>query len=350
MASSDEYTWIVLFSLLGIVCIISNGLVCYVIIKRRTAIGVLNNLVLSLALTDILIGSVCVPMFVTLQATFSANSSIQSASNASLQSNYTSATTSPVSSTRWRVYISLNCIEVYLSSCSILHLCVMAFDRVLLVTKPLLHRGRWMTINVRLRMCMIPWVLAAVFATATIIHYTLPGVLGDVVTVLGVFVLLPCVFIVACYVIILISIRRRNKKFSSSPARRPDNLVLDNPRSSDAGTTAMKVKDKDFANGPQPSNVKVKKIDEIKMIKTLFCIIVVFMICWLPLIVMNIVFPGFSTLKQASSDITTKLGTASKFFHYCNSACNPFIYSFFNQGFRASIVDIFKNRFRNLQK
>ena len=312
--------------------------------------GLLNNLVLSLALTDILIGSVCVPMFISLQATFSANSSIQSMSNTSLQSKYTSTTTSQVSSTRWKVYVSLNSIEVYLSSCSILHLCVMAFDRVLLVTKPLLHRGKCIERNVRLQMCMAPWLLAAIFAAVTIIHYTLPGMLGDVVTVLGVFVLLPCVFIFACYAIILINIRRRNKKFSSNQGRGPDNLVLDNPRLTDAGTKAAKVKDSDFANRAQTSSLTVKKIDEIKMIKTLFCIIVVFMTCWLPLIVMNLVFPGFSTLKQASSDITTKLGTASKFFHYCNSACNPFIYSFFNQGFRASIVDIFRNRFRNLQR
>ena len=312
--------------------------------------GLLNNLVLSLALTDILIGSVCVPMFISLQATFSANSSIQSMSNTSLQSKYASTTTSQVSSTRWKVYVSLNSIEVYLSSCSILHLCVMAFDRVLLVTKPLLHRGKCIERNVRLRMCMAPWLLAAIFATVTIIHYTLPGMLGDVVTVLGVFVLLPCVFIIACYAIILISIRRRNKKFSSNQGRGPASLVLDNPRLTDAGTKAAKVKDSDFANRAQTSSLTVKKIDEIKMIKTLFCIIVVFMTCWLPLIVMNLVFPGFSTLKQASSDITTKLGTASKFFHYCNSACNPFIYSFFNQGFRTSIVDIFRNRFRNLQR
>ena len=338
MASLEEYVCITLFSVLGLVCTLSNGLVCYIITKRRAAIGALNFLVLSLALTDILIGSVCVPMFVSLQITFSENSLNYSSSNVSLAE---SRNNSPG---RLAVYITLNCFEVYLSTCSILHLCFMALDRVLLVTKPFLHRGKWASKKLQLRLSMIPWLFSSILATVTVVHYTLPGMEVNVVAAMGVFILIPCVFLAVCYTIIFMTIRRRNRKFSQVQEIRTNTLVLDTLASSSSCSNAVKLKSKNPVHNGKILSTTAKKIDEMKMIKTLLCIIVVFFSCWFPLILMNIITPGYSTLKGASVDIETQLGIAAKFFHYSNSACNPFIYSFFNPAFKASVISIFKSQ------
>ena len=341
MAGLEEYIWIALFSVLGIVCTLSNGLVYYIIIKRRAAIGALNILVLSLALTDILIGSVCVPMFVSLQITFSEKFPNRSISNVSLTE---SRNNSPK---RLAVYITLNCIEVYLSTCSILHLCFMALDRVLLVTKPFLHRGKWASKKLQLRLSMIPWVFSAILATVTVIHYILPGMEVNVVAAMGVFILIPCVFLAVSYTIIFITIRRRNRKFSTIQEIRTSTLVLDTLASSSGSSNAAKLNNNKFVDRAKTLRPTAGKIDERKMIKTLLCIIVAFFICWCPLILMNIITPGYSTLKGASADVETQLGIAAKFFHYCNSACNPFIYSFFNPAFKASLVNVLKKQFRS---
>ena len=359
MTSPADYTWITLFSLLGIVCILSNGLVCFVIFTRKTVIGALNCLVLSLAITDILIGAVCVPMFVSLQATFSPSLPAESMSNISAQSSNYSITAFTTSSKRWALYVALNATEVYLSSCSIFHLCVMAFDRVVLVTRPIIHRGYWVGQTVHLKLSAIPWLLATIIAAITIIQYTRPNLLGNVVAILAVLILVPLLFIIVCYTIIFVSIRRRNKRFSSKRRKawdfsyefsssNADNIVCSNPATDDKtrNTTDSepKTRDSNPVGEAQSTVTSVRKINEIKMIKTLLCIIVVFMICWLPLIAMNIIFPDYSTLKGLSTDYKTTLGTVAKFFHYCSSACNPFIYSFFNPAFRAHVQGIFRGR------
>ena len=354
MASSAEYTWIILFCLVGIVCAISNGLVCCIIVKRRTIIGALNYLVLSLAVTDILIDILCVPMFVSLQITYNPNLQMSSMWNASSPSANDTTTVITSSPNRWAVYVSLNALEVYLSSCSIFNLCIMALDRAILVTKPIFHRGKWASNAVRLKMSVVPWLLALITASFTLIHYTLPGVLANVVAILGALIILPCVFLVVCYTIIFVSIRRRNRRFSTKRQRKkPRDFSYKFSSSHAERSVGMSSASADEAPNPesncpvleaQSTLSNVRKINEMKMIRTLLCIIMVFMVCWVPLIVMNIIFPDYSTLKGLSSDFTTTLGTAAKFFHYCNSACNPFIYSFFNPAFRARVVSILRSR------
>lgn len=234
------------------------------------------------------------------------NRSIKSRNHSSNSTRHPASVLSPI---RKGIYISLNVLEVYLSACSIAHLCLMAFDRMLRATKPIFHRTKFSDTNFVIRLTLIPWVLSIAFAIITAISHTMSGTVGPVMLIFVIMIFLPFLFIFICYVIIFVTIRRRNRWFSK------ENGIL-------AGIN------------------QVNKINEKRMIKMVSFIILMFLLCWLPVIVTNIVFPGYTTANGFGTEWKSRLGTISKFFHYSNSACNPLIYFF--------LCPIFKSRVKLL--
>ena len=110
---------VTVYSLLAIVCIFSNGLVCYTILKRKVPNGALKY-IFSLAITDIFVGAVCNPLhqwmvWILFYKQISQFNQIMTLRFALLTSG------------------------VLLPTSSILHLCLMALDRMMAVSKPIYH-------------------------------------------------------------------------------------------------------------------------------------------------------------------------------------------------------------------
>ena len=188
----DIKVLIAVFSLLGIICILSNGLVCYIIIRRKVPNGVLKYYIFSLAMTDILLGAICIPLYLRIEwIVFYKQMSLRK---------------------ERKILGSLLAVsEVFLSTSSILHLCLMAFDRVMAINKPIYHRRKLQNKSTALKLLAIPWLLATINTAIFEIFNTTPinHVLLHVVTII-----FPCCFTTSCYSVLFHKIRKRNRSFS----------------------------------------------------------------------------------------------------------------------------------------
>ena len=270
-----------LFSLLGLVCILSNALVCYIIIKRKVPNGVIKYYMFSLAITDILVGAVCIPLYISAEWISFYNHMSLLEQKMFLQS-------------------VLIVSEVFLQTSSILHLCLIAFDRVIAISKPIYHRQNLQSRRTALKLLTIPWLLAAINATLFINIQDAPISSAVLSTVI---IFFPSCFITLCYSVLLHMIRKRNRSFS---------------------------------------NVQnMQQINEKRIIKTMLTVIIAFAICWMPAIALSISYAVNITHLSYYFSIFESIGT---FMSYLNSACNPFIYAVFNPTFRTAIYDKIRNK------
>ena len=299
----------ILFSILGATSTISNILVCYATIKSRgfrASNNALKHYIFSLAITDILIGTLCVSLYISLQILSPSSSEIPPTVYNKTVINNGTANVSKTSFNVFNIYRSLNIIEVFLSTCSIFHLCAMAFDRAVSVSRPLFHRAKMTRRMVALKLVCLLWTLSIIPPGITFLSYVLPKYFSNVVPILAVLILLPLVFIIICYSIIFYSIHKRNRQISIR--RRQDESGL--------------------------KNNSFSRITEMRTIKTLLCLVIVFVICWVPLITINIIYPNYTTLQSTGFDLKVALGTGAKLLHYANSACNPCVYVIFYPVYR----------------
>ena len=183
--------------------------------------------------------------------------------------------------------------ESMLATSSILHLCLMAFDRVMSISKPIYHRLKLRRKSIALKMLTIPWLLAIANAVLFV------NIVEDPIkwaVVVATTIIFPGCFIISCYSILFYKIRKRNRSFSR------------------------------VRNSQQ--------INEKRIIKTLLAVVIAFLICWMPVFMLSIYFA--INIKQLPSSILV-LFKLSTFLQYLNSACNPFIYALFNPVFRPDV-------------
>ena len=308
--------WVAIFTILGVMSTVTNVLVCYATVRNRalrTSNNAMKYYIFSLAITDILIGTLCVSLFISLQIL-----QLQPCHYKSLQKESAFNNTTNVGDNSLEVtiiYRILNVMEVCLSACSIFHLCVMAFDRALSVSKPLFHRVKMITRGTALKLLSLPWILSMILLVLTSLSYAIPDHFGNVVPLLIGFILLPVTFIIICYAVIIFSIHKRNKQVSHEQT------------GCDAGGM----------------NNSFSRINEMRLIKILACLILTFLVCWIPLIVLNIIYPDYTTLRNTGyDDFKVAIGTAAKCFHYANSVCNPCIYAIFNPAYRSEFRSLIK--------
>ena len=301
-----ESIWITLFFILGFSSTVSNMIVCIATLRIRgfrISQNAIKYYIFSLAITDIFISTVCVSFYISLQIFTVSSSQVSTWKAGPTEGKVTNSIDS--SAPIYIIYQSLNVIEVFLSTCSILHLCIMAFDRAVSVSKPLFHRAKMTRRNIAMKILCLPWIFSTVPAVLTALSYAIPNHIDNIIPILAVLVLVPLVFIISCYAAIFFFIRNRNTQIS-------------NVRTGDGSEV----------NGSGFSTM------EVRMIKTLLCLIVFFLICWIPLIAINIIYPDYTTFGSKVYDSKVILGTAAKFLHYSNSLCNPYIYAVFNPVFR----------------
>lgn len=251
------------FSLLGIVCLAANGLVCYLLGTKKAAKSTFKYYVLSLALTDILVGIALIPTYLALKwITYTEQWNIR---------------------LQLIIKVSLISMEIFNAVCSTLHLCLIAFDRLLAITVPIFYRSRVQKKRLALRLLLLPWLLSLLLAL-------LPFILKKrfYIIILQAMVFISNIFIIACYSFLLHRIRERKRHSSCNTAR----------------------------------------TKEKQLIKVPLTIMIVFTICWMPSIVLLILYTTSTPYPKA-------LGIAVKFLQYFNSICNPFIYAIFNPTFKS---------------
>ena len=270
---------IVVYSILAVVCIFANSLICYVIVTRKTTDGSLKYYVFSLALTDILVGIACIPLFLSKEYTWHA---------------------------KWNILESFSTgFDIFLGSCSIMHLCLMAFDRVMSVTKPMLHRTKLRQRKTALGLIIIPWLFGII---CVIIPFTQGSKDFEHYSSIVIIYLIPipCIFIFVCYTIIYLTIWKRNKRW-------------------------------------QRDNMSLYRVEHIQMTKTLLYVIVVFVICWIPFVIYHSL--PTSAFQPLSVKASHWFYYSVKLLAYSNSICNSIIYAVLNPLFRKGMDDVLRHCF-----
>ena len=263
----------VLLVLLALSCIIANGLICYVIWTKMVNDGAFKYYLFSMSIADIMVGILIIPIFVYL----------------GLASNAWKLET-------LRLYWY---IDMFFAECSMLHISLISFDRMIAITHPLFHRIYPRTWRNALNLILIPWLLALLITLATIAadspiwtKYTASLVVGTGV---------PFLFSTSCYILVFIKIRKRNRQFS-----------------------------RQFPN----ANV----INEMRFLKIVFCVLALFLVCWFPYAICNV-------MTLSSTKMYPLFGYmygVSRFLHYLDSICSPIAYALFNIKYRAAVKDVFK--------
>lgn len=271
---------IIVYSILAVVCILANSLVCYVIVTRRTTNGSLKYYVFSLAITDILVGVVCIPLF--------------------LSKEYTSFA-------KWHLLESFSTgFDILLGTGSIMHLCLMAFDRVMSVTKPIVYHTVLRHKKAALRLLFIPWLIAIAVANSPFIGRSKKFEYYTAIMIVGL-IPIPCVFMVICYAKLYYTIKRRN-------------TVLRQSSQTDLS------------------------VDQTHMLKMILCMVLVFISCWIPLMIYYIIQYTDYTIVSPQEDRI--FHNSAKFLSYFNSVCNPTIYALLNPVFRNGFKDVLRSCFR----
>ena len=181
---------------------------------------------------------------------------------------------------------------VLLLSSSMLHLCLMAFDLAMAISKPFYHRRKLQLKSTALKLLIIPWLLALVNAILFQHFFTTQTSWGILVAVAIIF---PSCFLVSCYLVLLHKIRSRNLSFKNQQ--------------------------------------NMQQINERRIIKKMLAVTVIFAICWMPSFAFSVYY--VVNIKHLPPYIQIFLEVSS-FMQYLNSACNPFIYAVFNPAFRTA--------------
>ena len=254
-----------------VVALGGNILVCTAFFVFRRLRKTTNFFILSLALSDILVATVAMPMWLSYEVT--------------------AWHTLPA----WIDFTMLlrfwNWFDILAGVSSITNLTAISIDRCLSIMTPLLHRTR-MTNTIAIIMVLIAWVYSIMLASLSLAQ--VPQFTA-IVASLGFF--FPLLIIVISYVTIYLKVKLGGYGAGS---------------------------DKDW-----------------NLERTLLIVISVFVICWLPFFILAILY-HYCFSCEFQGEYLPYIISFTKWMHYLNSCCNPFIYGLFNLNF--------KNAFRALLK
>ncbi|XP_048586269.1 octopamine receptor Oamb-like [Nematostella vectensis] len=271
--SQKEFVAVTLFfCLLIIVNLVGNGLIFAAYVVNARLRSITNKLILGLAVSDMLVGLVSIPLWVYISTM-----------------EFTGA---PYSKATYHFYITF---DIFVGSASILQLTSMSIERCHAILRPLHHRT--LSQCAFRTLISIPWIFSALIAALHPIQYHSWQEVYTLLMATTCF-FIPFVIIVTAYVCIYIAARAR------------------------PSTESFR-----FRHRMSQRNSFRK---EVRLSVTIAVITVLFVIAWMPLFVLSIIatyFPS-SLVISASTDRLLKF---AKWMHYSNSSCNPFLYAFRNQ-------------------
>ncbi|XP_031567323.1 octopamine receptor Oamb-like [Actinia tenebrosa] len=257
--------------MIGIV--IGNGLIFAAFFVNHKLRTTTNKLILGLALSDILVGIISVPLWIFI--------SVKSA-----QGEY-------YSDGLYQFYITF---DIFVGSASILQLTSISIERCHAIVRPLRHRT--LPKKTFRTLLLTPWVISSLVASLQPLQYRRWQEVYTLLMVTTCF-LVPFSVIMLAYIFI----------FMFARVKRPSQRLLRN-------TTRSRAYRK-----------------EIRLSVTIAFITLLFVIAWLPLFVLTIVATYYPS--SLPSMITTdRLLKFAKWMHYSNSSINPFLYAFRNNAIR----------------
>ncbi|TKS70597.1 Trace amine-associated receptor 1 [Collichthys lucidus] len=283
--SNPSISCVLLYIFLGlfsVVTICGNLLVIISVIYFRQLHMPTNYLILSLAMTDLLVGVLVCPF--------------------SMAFTVTSCRFQPVLFCKVR-----GSIDVTLSTASILNLCFISVDRYYAVCQPLTYRIK---INDRVIgiMILVTWGVAGLIGIGIMIASFNRQQCGQSCLVDAVIsTILACVFSFYMPVIIMLSIYLKIFLVAQSQA---NSIQSTNIQSTKSGATVSKM--------------------ERKATKTLAIVMGVFLLCWSPF------FFGMTFLSFRHVKLSLPVFETLNWLSLTNSMLNPFIYAFFYSWFRSA--------------
>ena len=273
--------------------LIGNSLVLWMVCKNKNLRTIPNHFIISLALSDIAMATICQPPCLTVLIV-----------GKRTYGNF-------VCQMQGYVVATLACV-------SLLTLTLVAVNRYFLIVRPKNYQNIFTTGRTRLMILAI-WVLSLLEP----LPYLLSGhnyvyhagkffcfqvVEVDFFTLLGyIFIVIPMFVLILCYYKVFKTLREHKKRLQSM--RRRDD---------------------------QPSTVKIT-VEDIKVTKTLFITVCGFVICWTPISIVD--FIGFA---QGSWNLPREAYVMYTFLGQLSTVINPVIYGVMNKTFREEYKKLFK--------
>lgn len=275
--------------LLSLCCVASNGMVCYIIYKKKIAQSIaVRYIIFSMAVTDLIVGTVDIPFYAILMAVWFGLGNKQQTYSIAIFG-----------------FIDIACLTA-----SITHLCIISIDRAVAIGKPFTHRAK-VTRGTVMKLLTIPWVtsiVAAVPFVFVIQDLFLFFVYTHVLTVL--FYILPILIIAYSYNYIIYALRSR--------------------------------KITDFTNC-------TNRVNDRKLMRSFLIIIMAFVLCWTPYIITSRYIITKAYIK-GSWPKEKAFYRFIKFATYLNSTLNPFIYAVTYPQFQSAIKEVIRNLLINMRK
>uniref|UniRef100_A0A3Q0SRZ4 D(3) dopamine receptor n=1 Tax=Amphilophus citrinellus TaxID=61819 RepID=A0A3Q0SRZ4_AMPCI len=346
-----------LYSLLILAIVFGNVLVCLAVLRERSLQTTTNYLVVSLAVSDLLVASLVMPWAVYLEVVGGA----------------------------WlfsRLYCNIFVtLDVMMCTASILNLCAISIDRYTAVVMPVLYNTTHRSRKRVFVMISIVWVLAFAVSCPLLFGFNTtddPMVCSisnpDFVIYSSVVSFyLPFIVTLLVYIRIYVFLRMRRKRITFGQASgkvQPGSIPPSVVRlHASCGRTELDIEEergeqdpeennqfqhpvrmscevKDLSNGQthtslrpmsHSSNPRFRTMHarEKKATQMLAIVLGVFLICWLPFFVTHILNTHCRTCY-----VPPALYSAFTWLGYVNSALNPVIYTTFNIEFRRAFIKI----------
>uniref|UniRef100_A0A8C4XFH0 5-hydroxytryptamine receptor 1D n=1 Tax=Erpetoichthys calabaricus TaxID=27687 RepID=A0A8C4XFH0_ERPCA len=330
----------VVLGILTLATILSNIFVIITIILTRKLHTPANFLIGSLAVTDLLVSILVMPISIV----------------------YTVSKSWAFGQIMCDIWLSS---DITCCTASILHLCVIALDRYWAITDALEYSKKRTTcraaimiavvwvISICISMPPLFWRQAKAHEELTDCNVNTDKVMYTIYSTFGAFYI-PTVLLMILYGRIYVAARSRIFKTPSSSGKRftTAQLIGGSAGSSLCSINSNSNQDGQLQHGGSPvfmNHVKIKLADSVlerkricaarekKATKTLGIILGAFIFCWLPFFVVSLVLPVCKTcwFHPVLFDFFTWLG-------YLNSLINPVIYTAFNDEFKQAFQKLIR--------
>ena len=188
MMATGDIVQVVALTLLAIICVLTNSLVCYVIQTHKTIDSLAKYYILSLAVADFLVGAICMPFAIWFIAYGLKNGSYGAC------------------------LVVFHTFELVLNGASIIHLSVMSVDRAVAVARPMYHRQNTTKRKI-FTILGIVWASSLLLAMIIILMYKAYYKIMAILIV-SVFFPVPLVIITTSYTCIFYKIRERSRSIT----------------------------------------------------------------------------------------------------------------------------------------
>lgn len=270
--------WCVVYLIIAMFAILGNVLIILVFSKKRNLRTRTNYFVIGLAVGDILVGTTTIPLYVTLLILL-------------FNEDYKASSL---------VQTIFSPMDILSGMLSILHLMTISVERVYAIAFPLRHRTS--TARVNFIILAVIWFTAAGIASLNFFIPKGPEWKGTflIYSTLGFFVPFSVIFLAYTSIWIIVKSRTKIPRSRARMVKRESRTAL-----------------------------------------TIFALILLFLVTWLPFFSLNLVL--FSCSKCAAA-VPLQVVLFFKALHYCGSALNPVVYSARMPEFRRPIAMLLKER------